>query len=334
MMQIGQHDTTRDGTYVIAEIGVNHNGSPELARKLVDAAVAAGASAVKFQMYATDRLVSTLNRAQYDMLEKYELNAQQFLDLKQYCDRCGIPFLATPFDDQSADALERIGVPAFKIGSGDLTCHALLRQIATYRKPVLLSTGMATLGEIESALECLPGEVALLHCTSAYPAPYASLNLRALETLQTAFARPVGYSDHSEGIEVPLAAVSLGCRIVEKHFTLDRGLEGPDHQASLEPDSFQKMVNSIRNIEQSLGTARKTVTDAERNTLQKVRRGIYTRHDLPDGHRLSEQDLVYLRPVRGIEASAYKRIIGRRLLKAKNKFAPLRWNELGEGSEQ
>lgn len=330
-MIIGRHDTVRDGTYIIAEAGVNHNGSLELAKKLVDAALAAGATAVKFQMFRTDLLVAPTFREQHAMLKKYELTAEQFAELKRYCDKSGISFLATPFDPASAEQLRRFEPDAYKIGSGDLTCHALLSQVARYKKPVLLSTGMSGLGDIEAALACLEdggAEVALLHCTSAYPAPFDSVNLRAIDTLRSAFGKEVGYSDHTPGIEISLAAVALGCRIIEKHFTLDRNMEGPDHQASLEPDELKRLVESVRHIERAMGSKRKRMSDAETETKKKARRGIYLARDMSAGEVVSEQDLLYLRPVQELEASDYRKVVGRRLNRDKRKYEPLSFNEL------
>lgn len=330
-MIIGRHDTVRDGTYIIAEAGVNHNGSLELAKKLVDAALAAGATAVKFQMFRTDLLVAPTFREQHAMLKKYELTAEQFAELKRYCDKSGISFLATPFDPASAEQLRRFEPDAYKIGSGDLTCHALLSQVARYKKPVLLSTGMSGLGDIEAALACLEdggAEVALLHCTSAYPAPFDSVNLRAIDTLRSAFGKEVGYSDHTPGIEISLAAVALGCRIIEKHFTLDRNMEGPDHQASLEPDELKRLVKSVRHIERAMGSKRKRMSDAETETKKKARRGIYLARDMSAGDVVSEQDLLYLRPVQELEASDYRKVVGRRLNRDKRKYEPLSFNEL------
>jgi N,N'-diacetyllegionaminate synthase len=330
-MIIGRHDTVRDGTYIIAEAGVNHNGSLELAKKLVDAALAAGATAVKFQMFRTDLLVAPTFREQHAMLKKYELTAEQFAELKRYCDKSGISFLATPFDPASAEQLRRFEPDAYKIGSGDLTCHALLSQVARYKKPVLLSTGMSGLGDIEAALACLEdggAEVALLHCTSAYPAPFDSVNLRAIDTLRSAFGKEVGYSDHTPGIEISLAAVALGCRIIEKHFTLDRNMEGPDHQASLEPDELKRLVESVRHIERAMGSKRKRMSDAETETKKKARRGIYLARDMSAGDVVSEQDLLYLRPVQELEASDYRKVVGRRLNRDKRKYEPLSFNEL------
>lgn len=330
-MIIGRHDTVRDGTYIIAEAGVNHNGSLELAKKLVDAALAAGATAVKFQMFRTDLLVAPTFREQHAMLKKYELTAEQFAELKRYCDKSGISFLATPFDPASAEQLRRFEPDAYKIGSGDLTCHALLSQVARYKKPVLLSTGISGLGDIEAALACLEdggAEVALLHCTSAYPAPFDSVNLRAIDTLRSAFGKEVGYSDHTPGIEISLAAVALGCRIIEKHFTLDRNMEGPDHQASLEPDELKRLVESVRHIERAMGSKRKRMSDAETETKKKARRGIYLARDMSAGDVVSEQDLLYLRPVQELEASDYRKVVGRRLNRDKRKYEPLSFNEL------
>ncbi|MFD2670602.1 N-acetylneuraminate synthase [Marinicrinis sediminis] len=332
-------------TWIIAEVGVNHNGSLEMAKKLVDHAREAGADAVKFQMYESDQLVSDTagltgyqqERTTYDnqkqMLQQYQLNRTQFEELKQYCDASGILFLATPFDQQSAEALHNMGVQAFKIGSGDITHYPLLKQIGQYGKPMLLSTGMCGLGDIEDALHTLPADtpIVLLHCTSAYPAPYHDLHLSAIETMRSAFGHPVGYSDHSLGIEIPFAAVAMGYRVIEKHVTLDRNLAGPDHAASIEPAELKRMVQGIRHIEQALGSTRKQCRPSEQETRNKVRRGIYARRELKAGTVLQEADLLCLRPETDVPASAYPRVTGRTLQRSLSAQSPLSWTDLSEG---
>lgn len=326
---------------VIAEAGVNHNGSLELAKKLVDAAKDCGADAVKFQIYQSHRLVTADSELakyqqekgysnQMQMLRKYELDTQQFVQLKQYCDRAGITFLATPFDEESADWLNQMEVEAFKVGSGDITHFPLLRLLRSYNKPILLSTGMSNLGEIEAAIKELgsSSKVVLFHCTSSYPAPLEDVHLNVLHTLQSAFCRDVGYSDHTEGIAVAIAAAAMGYRWIEKHLTLDRSMEGPDHAASLEPIEFKTMVQSIRQVLQAAGHSMKQPAPSEQDTLRKVRRGIYVKSATPAGMKLTEQDLVYLRPERGISAACYKSVAGKTLRRELKPLEQLNWRDL------
>lgn len=327
--------------FIIAEVGVNHNGSVELAKKLVYEAYVAGVDAVKFQMYHTDELViengeladyqkKTRYKNQREMLRQYQLNEKQMTEIKRYCDQLGILFIATAADQRSACFLNEINVPAFKVGSGDLTNLPLLKFLQKFEKPIILSTGMSTLSEIEYTLNNLsssPG-IALLHCTSSYPAPFTDLHLQAIHTLKNAFHKIIGYSDHSVGIEVPLATVALGYLIIEKHFTLDKTMEGPDHAASLEPHELRTMVQGIRNIETALGTTQKKVAPSEQSTKNIVRRSIYLDKDIKEGHILQMEDLCFLRPVQGIEACFYEKVIGKPIRKGKKKGEPLFWKDL------
>ncbi|WP_096439221.1 N-acetylneuraminate synthase family protein [Alteribacter populi] len=326
---------------IIAEIGVNHNGSMALAKKMITLAKQAGADAVKFQTYQTESLVTADSElvdyqkksnvtSQKEMLEKYQLTQGDFTELKRFCEQTGISFISTPFDIKSAESLEKLGVDAYKVGSGDLTFYPLLAQLASYKKPLILSTGMATLEEVQATVDFLPKgqDFALLHCTSAYPAPFEDLHLRVIETFQHHFPCVIGYSDHSFGLEVPFAAASLGYKILEKHFTLDRTLEGPDHAASVEPEEFAEMVRGIRKIEAALGTTVKHLTPSEVETKQKVRRGIYAANDLPQGHIISTKDVTYLRPSHQMEACDYQQVLGKQLDVAKRKGDPLLWKDL------
>lgn len=342
-MRIGKHTVSpAHPMYVIAEIGVNHNGSLELAKKMTEAARDAGADAVKFQMFRSEELVSagaalvdyqktsTADSNQLEMLRRLELDEFSFLELKSYCDTLGVTFLATPFDVSSAHTLNRMGLEAFKIGSGDITNIQLLETIASFRKPVIFSSGMSTLGDIEAAYSALKeaSHVALLHCTSAYPAPYDSINLRVIDTLKSAFGGMIGYSDHTVGMEVPIAAAALGYRILEKHFTLDRGMPGPDHQASMEPGPFKQMIEAIRHVEQALGVPQKRIHEAEAKTRNLVRRGVYAGKDLPAGHVIGESDLQLLRPLGEIDAAQYKQLLGRKTTHSFKKGEPLSWQGL------
>ncbi|WP_025026600.1 N-acetylneuraminate synthase family protein [Caldalkalibacillus mannanilyticus] len=333
------------GMYVIAEIGVNHNGSIILAKQLIEEAKRAGANAVKFQMFSAEQLASDQAELagyqekvkasnQKEMLSALELKKEDFRELKHYCDQVGITFLATPFDLQSAHFLHKLGMVAFKIGSGDLTNAPLLGLVASFRKPLLLSTGMSTLSEIEQALSWLTEnqEVALFHCTSAYPAPFEELHLKVIETYRKAFqgsqVKKIGYSDHSQGIYVPIAAAALGYKLIEKHLTLDHSLEGPDHEASLTPTEFKEMVEGIRQIEKSLGGTVKQVTSSEAETKPKVRRGIYLAKALEQGHILTEADLICLRPAHHMEAAQFFNVIGKKLMTRKQKGEALHWNDI------
>lgn len=342
-MKIGHHDLNEDGVFIIAEAGVNHNGSLEIAKQLVDAAKAAGANAVKFQWFNSEQLATndaelaeyqrknSAGKTQKEMLQKLELSAAQFAELKQYCDVQGMMFLATPFDEQSAELLAQLNVPAFKISSGDLTYHALLKKITSYGRPMIISTGMATLGDMESTLHALRESrelIVWMHCTSAYPAPYDTLHLRTIHTLNSAFGGPIGYSDHSLGIEVPIAAVALGYRLIEKHFTLDRTMAGPDHKASLEPNELKQMVQSIRNVEKALGGTSKFPDDVEQHTAKVVRRGIYLNKDVQPGHRIKQQDLLFLRPLSALSAAQYEDVLGKKMVRPKRKNEPLRWSDM------
>ncbi|MBM7552589.1 N-acetylneuraminate synthase family protein [Thalassobacillus pellis] len=326
--------------FIIAEIGVNHNGSMELAEKLIQKAKNAGADAVKFQSFKADNLVSEQGeladyqkkagfKNQKDMLAQYQLTKEEFIRLKKVCEQYNITFLSTPFDNESAHELDSIGVDAFKVGSGDLTHFPLLEQLASYGKPLIISTGMATIDQIKRAVEFLPddAEISLLHCTSAYPAPYEELHLNAIKVFRENFNCIIGYSDHSMGLEIPWAVTSLGYKILEKHFTLDREMDGPDHKASLTPDEFSDMVKGIRNIEKALGKELKQITPAEINTKKVVRRGIYANKALRKGHIITKEDLYYLRPVQGLEACEFKEIVGRNLLRPKQKGEPVTWKD-------
>jgi len=304
--------------FIIAEAGVNHNGNADLAMQLIDAAANAGADAVKFQTFHADSVVSCTaekaeyqrsttpsNESQYDMIKRLELSDDAFWDLSEYADRKGIIFLSTPFDEESVDLLDRIGVPAYKVPSGEINDFHLLKKIAKKKKPIIQSTGMATLGEVDDAFSFLrlhgAEEIALLHCTTNYPAAVSTANLRAMDTLRCAFQVPVGYSDHTEGITIPIAAVSMGAQIIEKHFTLDRRLPGPDHQASLEPQELHAMVKAIRDVECAFGNGIKRPNKEEEMIKTAAKRSIVAKVDIHPGERLTRSMLSIKRPGTGIE---------------------------------
>jgi N-acetylneuraminate synthase len=318
--------------FVIAEAGVNHNGDLKLARALIDVAVEAGADAVKFQTFQADRLVipeapkaeyqlrtTGDSESQFEMLRRLELSADAQCELQSYCHERGIVFLSTPFDDVAVDLLDKLGVPAFKISSGDLTNSPLLEYVASKGKPVILSTGMSELSELIEAVSVLNTagceNPVLLHCVSNYPAEPAEVNLRAMQTMRSAFDVPVGFSDHTEGIDVALAAVALGACVIEKHFTLDRTLPGPDHRASLEPAELRELVRSIRRVEAALGSGRKIPTASELETAKVARRSLVAARDIPAGATLQRDMVVMRRPGTGMSPAMLATLLGRRVIR-------------------
>ncbi|EDM23164.1 N-acetylneuraminate synthase [Caminibacter mediatlanticus] len=325
-------------TFIIAEAGVNHNGSIELAKKLIDVASEAGADAIKFQTFKAKNLVSKIakkakyqventgsDESQYEMLKKLELGFDEFKELKTYCDKKGIMFLSTPFDDESIEFLDNLGLKIFKIPSGEITNLPYLRKIGKLRKKVILSTGMADLGEIEDALDVLISvgikkkNITVLHANTEYPTPIEDVNLKAMKTIECAFGVDVGYSDHTLGIEVPIAAVAMGAKVIEKHFTLSRDLEGPDHKASLEPDELKEMIKSIRNIEKALGNGIKKPSKSEIKNIKIARKSIVAKRDIKKGEVFSEENLTVKRPGNGISPMRWDEIIGQIALKDYNK---------------
>jgi N,N'-diacetyllegionaminate synthase len=315
--------------YVIAEAGVNHNGDLALARRLIDAAAAAGADAVKFQTFKTERLVTASapqaeyqqrntgsGETQQEMLRRLELDETTHGELRAHCRARNIPFLSTPFEEESADLLERLGVPAYKLPSGELTNSPLLAHVARKGRPMLVSTGMATQKEVAAAVDAIRAAGAppmvLLHCVSNYPAAPADTNLRAMATMALAFNVPVGFSDHSEGDEIALAAVALGACVLEKHLTLDRTLPGPDHRASLEPGEFASLVRKIRRIEAALGHGRKEPAASELGTAAVARKSLTLTRDVDGGSVLTADCLTLRRPGTGLSPDALERVIGRK----------------------
>lgn len=314
-------------TYVIAEAGVNHNGDVQIAKQLCLAAKNAGADAVKFQTWITDNIITKnvkqadyqaentgRNESQYEMLKKLELTFDQFREIKKYCDEIGIEFASTADDEESLDFLVELGIPFIKVGSGDVGNISYLRYIGSKKRPVILSTGMSTLADVEVSLKALRDggatDIKLLHCTTNYPCPFDSVNLKAMDTLHNAFGLKVGYSDHTVGIEVPVSAVARGAIVIEKHFTLDCNMEGPDHLASTEPEEFKKMVDSIRNIEKALGTGIKQPTAAERDISKVVLKRIVAKQTINEGDTITEKSICVKRNEKGLPASAWDIIVG------------------------
>lgn len=309
--------------FIIAEAGDNHNGKLDLAYKLVDKAVEAKADAVKFQTFKTEEIISKFAEmaeyqkknigkveSQFDMVKKLELSFDEFAEIKKYCDKKGIKFLSTAFDLSSARFLFSLGMDVFKIPSGEITNLPLLREINSYKRDIILSTGMASLDEIRDALQVLKDcKVTLLHCTTEYPCPFESVNMNAILTLKKEFELEVGYSDHTQGIQVPIMAVSMGAKIIEKHFTLDKNMEGPDHKASLEPQELKAMVDAIRNIEKSFGDGVKEPQEAEKKNIAIARKSIVAKCNIKKGEILTEENITTKRPGNGISPMRWDEII-------------------------
>ena len=318
-------------TFIIAEAGVNHNGSLELAKKMIDAAVDAGADAVKFQTFKAEKVVSryapkaeyqkkttTADESQLEMVKKLELDAATHQTLIDYCKNKNIRFLSTPFDLGSIDLLNELGLDIFKIPSGEITNLPYLRKIGALKKEIIISTGMADLGEIEDALDILTGagtkltDITVFHCNTEYPTPMQDVNLKAMLTIKAAFPGiQVGYSDHTLGIEVPIAAVAMGATIIEKHFTLDKGMEGPDHKASLEPNELKAMVQAIHDIEKALGNGIKKPSLSELKNKPIARKCIVAACDIRKGEPFTEENLTAKRPGTGISPMRWDEIIGK-----------------------
>ena len=318
-------------TLIIAEAGVNHNGSMELARKLIDVAADAGVDYVKFQTFKAENLVTKTamqaeyqqrnmgndDNSQYNMLKKLELSHEQHVELIGYCREKGVKFLSTAFDFESIDYLASLHLGLWKVPSGEITNYPYLKKIADYQEPVIISTGMSTMEEIQAAIKVLTDnglrkeQISVLHCNTEYPTPMVDVNLSAMNEMCRQCGVVIGYSDHTQGIEVPIAAVAMGAEIIEKHFTLDRSLPGPDHKASLEPDELKAMVTAIRNIEQAIGTGHKTVSASERKNKAVARKSIVAARDIEKGELFTEENLTVKRPGSGINPMRWPEIIGK-----------------------
>jgi N-acetylneuraminate synthase len=329
--------------FIIAEGGVNHNGNVDLAIRLIDAAKNAGADAIKFQTFKASRLVSRAapkadyqrrttpaSQSQLDMISRLELTEGAHLKLARYCRAKKILFLSSPFDEGSADLLDRLGIKIFKIPSGEITHRQLLEHIARKNKAIVLSTGMSTLAEVKEAVSWIrattKAPLALLHCVSDYPAPADQANLRAMETLRKSFKLPVGYSDHTPGIDIAIAAAALGAVIVEKHLTLDRRLPGPDQSASLEPSDFKEMVSAIRRVTSALGDGVKKVAPCEERNRIIARRSLVAAHDLLPGRVIRKNDLQIKRPGNGIPPAQLEKVLGRKVVKRIGTDEVLKWD--------
>lgn len=314
--------------FVIAEAGVNHNGQLDLAFQLVDAAAGIGADAVKFQTFVAESIITAdaekadyqktttgEQESQLEMVRRLELSFEDFRKLKNYCDSRGIMFLSTPFDFASVDFLDELGVAGFKISSGDLTNHPLLRHVAGKRRPVILSTGMSDLSEVGEALDVTLSagneQVILLQCVTNYPAAAEDVNLKAMLTMQSAFDVNVGYSDHTLGIDVALGAVALGACVIEKHFTLDKNSTGPDHRASLEPREFKAMIEGIRRVEAALGTGIKGPAASEVSNAAVGRRSIVAARNISSGMKITSAEIAFKRPGTGLPPKMADRVLGK-----------------------
>lgn len=336
--------------FIIAEAGVNHNGSVELARKLIDAAADAGVDAVKFQTFKSEKLVSKAvamakyqaentnsSETQLEMIKKLELSYDEFSQLREYCDLVGIKFMTTPDEEESSDFIYNL-VDIYKIGSGEITNLPYLKHIAAKSKPIILSTGMSTIAEVSKAVDAIRSvhtkieskfpPLTLLHCTTDYPVAFDDVNLRSMLTLKNTFHLPVGYSDHTMGIEVALGAAAIGASVIEKHFTLDRKMDGPDHKASLEPGELKAMVSAIRNLEKAMGDGVKRPTDDELAMRHLVRKSLVTLHDIKAGTQLRPEMFIMKRPGDGVQPEDLQKICGMILLNDISGDETLTWDHL------
>ena len=325
-----------DRVLIIAEAGVNHNGSIEIAKQMVDKAVDAGVDIIKFQTFKSEKLVSKAARqaeyqqrnigkqgeGQLEMLKKLELSQQDHEELIAYCNKKGIRFFSTAFDMESIDYLHSLNMGLWKIPSGEITNYPYLRKIASYGEPIILSTGMCELSDIKAAVNVInefwptansqqpTADITILHCNTEYPTPDQDVNLKAMLEIAETFKVKFGYSDHTQGIEVPIAAVALGASVIEKHFTLDKTMEGPDHKASLEPEELKAMVQAIRHIEQALGTGHKTISESERKNIEIARKSIVAACPIKAGELLTEENLTVKRPGSGISPMRWNEVVG------------------------
>lgn len=324
-------------TFIIAEAGVNHNGSIDIAKQLIDVAVDAGADAVKFQTFKADKVVTaTASKAKYqientgtdetqfEMLKRLELSIGAHKELFSYCSKKNVIFMSTPFDEDSADMLDNVGMTIFKIPSGEITNKSLIQHVAGKKKPIILSTGMSYLGEVEKAINWInevwdklskKSQLTLLHCTSNYPSKVSDCNLLAMKTMEKSFGLPVGYSDHTLGIEIPIAAVALGAKVLEKHFTLDRTMEGPDHKASLVPDELKTMVEATRNVEKAMGDGIKKPRKNEEEIRNIARRSLVATKNIKKGEGFTKKNVTAKRPATGICPSEWNKVIGRKAIR-------------------
>jgi len=329
--------------YVIAEAGSNHDRNLDQAKRLIDVAAEAGADAVKFQTFTADRIVAeTTTRAKYlddllppdktmsDLFHELELPHEWHADLFEHATAAGLDFISTPFDFEAVDLLDDLGVKVFKVASYELWHLPLIREIASRGKPIICSTGMANMADVQDAVDTVAAtgndQLILLHCVVNYPPPFSDLNLRAIETLRTAFHVPVGYSDHSSGITAPIVATALGAAVIEKHYTLSRDLPGPDHRFAIEPDELTAMVRAIRDAHDALGSGIKRMAPAEADLYVTARRSLFAARDLPAGIEVTAEDVAVLRPGTGIEVRDLPKVVGRTTRRPIGRHEPLAWD--------
>lgn len=317
-------------TLIIAEAGVNHNGNLEIAKKLIEVAKESGADIVKFQTFTAEKCISksapkaeyqlqttSTKETQLEMVKKLELDTEAHYILIQHCQKVGIEFLSTPFDFESIDLLNQLGMQIFKIPSGEITNLPYLRRIGRLNKRIILSTGMSNLGEIETAISIITNagtkreNITILHCNTEYPTPMQDVNLRAMQTIASAFHLPIGYSDHTQGIHIPIAAVAMGAKVIEKHFTLDKNMDGPDHKASLEPHELKEMIECIREIEVALGDGIKQESESEKKNKPIARKSIVANRAIKMGEVFSEENLYVKRPANGLSPMEWDNVIGK-----------------------
>jgi len=342
-------ESARNSTpvYFIAEAGVNHNGDVGLAEELIEAAAEAGANAVKFQTFTADRLAvesapkadyqreTTGGSSQFEMLQRYELGRAEHERLKRQCERRGIDFLSTPFDRHSADLLDELGVSRFKIGSGELDNHPLLKYIARFSRPMIVSTGMSTIEEVHEAYDVIRSvdpdvDITFLHCTSEYPTTLGNVNLRAMETMMAELPIPIGHSDHTPHVETPAFAAAAGAIVVEKHITTDKTLPGPDHEFALEPAELSRAVTLVRNATAARGSPEKVPTEGEREVKKVVRKSIRAAGTVEAGERLTEGSIEVKRPANGLPPTAFGAVLGARTRVALKRGDPITEDVIGE----
>ena len=333
--------------YIIAEIGSNHNGEMGLARKMIDSAVKCGCNAVKFQSWTPKSLIAEEEYGRNikyndnprkhwgslrEMVEKYYLREEQHWELKKYCDNIGIDFCSTPFSPEETDLLTALDVPFYKIASMDIINHRLLKHVASKNKPLIVSTGMATLGEIEKAIETITfsgnDRIVLLHCISIYPPEYPDIHLNNISMLKQTFGFPVGFSDHTIGFSIPLAAVAMGACLIEKHFTIDKNLDGWDHEISADPIEMEIIVKESANIKMAMGSHKRVVSDAEKGKKKKFRRSIVAARQMKKGHIICDEDLNFKRPGTGISSDQSELLVGKKLLRDIREDELISWSDL------
>ncbi|MGB3242579.1 MAG: N-acetylneuraminate synthase family protein [Candidatus Omnitrophota bacterium] len=327
--------------FIIAEIGSNHDGKLMQAKKLIRQAAEAGADAVKFQSFSAEGLLSRMKPDEkgkwsqnpaYEKIKELELKGEWHRKLSTYAKKCDVIFMSTPFDEEKAKLLNSVGVPAFKIASGDMNYFQLLKNVAGFKKPVILSTGMATIKEVEKSVNVIRAagnrKIILLHCTAAYPSSYGDVNIKAMQTLGKKFGLPVGLSDHTEGIEVPVAAAALGANVIEKHITLDRNLKGPDHHFAITVDELKEMIKQIRNVEEALGDGVKRVAKAEKEVRARARRSIYAKVDIPKGSAIKKDAVKIVRQGRGLTPKDLGKVLGKKAKRTIKKDTLIRAGDL------